>query len=191
MAKTESSFINMVVTLFAVTAIAALALGGIYTVTKAPIELAKRAKLENALGEVLPSFDSLSEYKVLPEAGKDSLVFFKAMKGSEWVGTAVKTYTDIAFSGRFSIMVGFLPDRSIFSTSVLEHKETPGLGDKIDKRKSDWSRQFEGENPGSFILRVKKDGGNVDAITAATISSRAFCDAVSRAYNEFEKQKSE
>jgi electron transport complex protein RnfG len=65
--------------------------------------------------------------------------------------------------------------------SVLQHKETPGLGTKMTEEK--FLVQFRGKNPGSFPLKVKKDGGQVDAITAATISSRAFCDALQRAYD--------
>ena len=76
---------------------------------------------------------------------------------------------------------------NILGNEVLEMGETPGLGDKIDKTKSDFSRKFISKNPADFKLKVKKDGGDVDAITAATISSRAFCDAVQRAYNGFRK----
>ena len=72
----------------------------------------------------------------------------------------------------------------------MEHAETPGLGDKMIKSKSfdkntglSWSSQFEGKDPRSFTLRVKQDDGEVDAITAATITSRAYCDAVQRAYD--------
>jgi electron transport complex protein RnfG len=85
-------------------------------------------------------------------------------------------------------MVGFTPDGKIYNTSVLEHKETPGLGDKMDIRKSPWPKQFEGVNPSDFNLKVKKDGGDVDAITAATISSRAFCDAIDRAWKAYQKE---
>jgi electron transport complex protein RnfG len=187
MAKKESSFVNMVLTLFVVTAIAALALGGVYNVTKEPIAIAKRLKIERAIGEVLPEFDTVVEFKVMPEGGKDSLTFYNASKGGEMVGTAIRTYTDEGFSGRFWIMVGFVDGDVISGTSVLEHKETPGLGDKMDKKKADWSKQFDGKNLTEFKLRVTKDGGDVDAITAATISSRAFCDAAQRAYDEFKK----
>lgn len=188
MAKKESSFVNMVLTLFVVTAVAALALGGVYSVTKEPIAIAKLMKTEKAISEVLPEFDNIQEYKILPEGGSDSLTFFKATKNGEEVGTAIKTYTDRGFGGRVWIMVGLNPEGVINNTAVLEHKETPGLGDKMDKAKSDWSNQFNGKNPTEFKLKVTKNGGDVDAITAATISSRAFCDAVQRAYNEFEKQ---
>ncbi len=86
-------------------------------------------------------------------------------------------------------MAGFLPDGSIYDISVLEHKETPGLGDKMQASKSDWAQQFKGKNPANFSLKVKKDGGDVDAITAATISSRAYVDAVQRAYETYLQNK--
>ena len=191
MAKRESSFVNMVLTLFVVTAIAALALGGVYNVTKEPIAIAKRMKIEKAIGEVLPEFDSIVETKYLPEGGKDSLTFYNATKAGEPVGTAIRTYTDQGFSGRFWIMVGFVNGDVISGTSVLEHKETPGLGDKMDKKKSNWAEQFNNANLTQLKLKVKKDGGDVDAITAATISSRAFCGAVQKAYDELKKQGGE
>lgn len=83
-------------------------------------------------------------------------------------------------------MVGFLPDGTIHRVETLSHNETPGLGDKIDRSKSDFSVQFEGKNPRTFRLAVRKDGGDVDAITASTISSRAYADALTRAYHVFE-----
>jgi electron transport complex protein RnfG len=84
-------------------------------------------------------------------------------------------------------MVGFKPDGTIHNISVLDHAETPGLGSKIEKSSSSWSEQFNGKNPTDFQLQVRKDGGDVDAITAATISSRAYCDAVQKAYKAFQK----
>ncbi len=186
--KRESNFINMVVTLLIVSAVAALALGAVYTVTKEPIALAKKAKLEAAIKAVVPEFDNLKTEKVPMGDGGDTLVLYIASKNDEVVGTAIKTYTMKGFSGRIELMVGFLKDGTIDNTAVLMHKETPGLGDKMDKKKSDFSVQFNGKNPANYKLKVKKDGGSVDAITAATISSRAFCDAVQRAYDVFEKE---
>ena len=69
---------------------------------------------------------------------------------------------------------------------MLEHKETPGLGSKIA---DNFKEQFDGKNPAAFSLKVRKDGGDVDAITAATISSRAVCDALSRAFQAYEEVK--
>jgi len=186
--KKESSFINMVITLFLVTAVAALALGGVYTVTKEPIAIAKQKKLEAAIKAVLPEFDTITTKKVADNDG-DSLTFYYADKSGENIGVAIKTYTNKGFSGKIELMVGLLNDGSISNTAVLSHKETPGLGDKMDKKKSDFPDQFVGKSPAEFTLKVTKDGGDVDAITAATISSRAFCDAVERAYDTFEKSQ--
>lgn len=187
--KKESSFINMVITLFLVAAVAALALGGVYTVTKEPIAIAKQKKLEAAIKSVLPEFDEIKETKFIDPEGKDSLTFYYAFKNGEEIGAAIKTYTMEGFSGKIELMVGLLENGTINKTAVLAHKETPGLGDKMDAAKSDFPLQFMGKNPDEFKLSVTKDGGNVDAITAATISSRAFCDAVERAYITFEKEK--
>lgn len=189
--KKESSFINMVVTLFLVSAVAALALGGVYTVTKEPIALAKKKKLEAAIKAVLPEFDNITTTMVPAVGGGDSLTFYYAENAGQPIGVAVKTYTNKGFSGNIELMVGFLEDGSISNTAVLSHKETPGLGDKMDKSKSNFSEQFIGKNPSEFKLVVKKDGGDVDAITAATISSRAFCDAVQRAVDTYGEKRGE
>jgi len=126
----------------------------------------------------------------------DKLEFYPAKKGNELVGTAVKTFTTNGFSGYIWIMVGFTPDGSINNYSVLEHKETPGLGTKM----ADWFKPTDpakakasiiNKNPGTTNFTVSKDGGDIDAITAATISSRAFLDAVQTAYNEYAKNQKE
>lgn len=83
------------------------------------------------------------------------------------------------------LMVGFGTDGTIVNTSVLSHSETPGLGAKMVEGKSNFSVQFQGKNPANFKMAVKKDGGDVDAITASTITSRAFCEAVESAYKVY------
>ena len=186
--KKESNFINMVITLFLVSAVAALALGGVYTVTKEPIALAKKKKLEAAIKTVLPEFDNIKTIKVGLGDGEDSLIYYIASKNDQVIGTAIKTYTMMGFTGKIELMVGLLKDGTINNTAVLSHKETPGLGDKMDVAKSDFPLQFMGKNANNYSLAVTKDGGDVDAITAATISSRAFCDAVQRATDSYNKQ---
>jgi electron transport complex protein RnfG len=69
------------------------------------------------------------------------------------------------------------------AVKVLEHAETPGLGDKMAAPGNPLLASFEGRNPAEMNLAVKKDGGDVDALTAATITSRAYVDAVARAFN--------
>lgn len=184
--KKESTFVSMVLTLLIVTFVASASLGYLYELTKGPIEASKLAKQNNAIKQVVPEFDNEpGEESYTIDADGGTLEFFPAKKNGELVGTAVSTFTNNGFSGNIKIMVGLLPDGTIHNISVLEHKETPGLGDKMQKNKSDWSIQFNGKNPANFQLKVTKDGGDVDAITASTISSRAFCDAVERAYNTY------
>jgi Na+-translocating ferredoxin:NAD+ oxidoreductase subunit G len=183
MAKTESSFRNMVLTLLGISLVASLSLGAVYNLTKEPIAKAQQQKKENAIKQVVPAFDKLEQLSITPEGGGDPVIINKAVKGDSVIGYAVETYTDKGFSGRILLMVGFSPEGSIINTAVLKHTETPGLGDKMDVSKSDFPNQFKNQNPENFKLMVKKDGGQVDAITAATISSRAFCDAVQRGYD--------
>lgn len=186
MAKKESTFTSMVLTLFIVTFVASAALGYIYELTKAPIAASKIAKQNNAIMQVVPEFDNDPVKEVYKKAvDGDTLMFFPAKKNGELVGTAVSTFTNKGFGGLVKLMVGFLPDGTINNISVLDHHETPGLGDKMTKSKSSWSVQFNGKNPANFQLKVTKDGGDVDAITASTISSRAYCDAVDRAYKAY------
>jgi electron transport complex protein RnfG len=187
MAKKESTFLNMVLTLMIITAVASLALGGIFELTKEPIALAKKAKQEAAIKEVIPDFDELKSYKVMPDEGADSLVFFEGFMTGELVGTAISSYSNEGYDPtQIQIMVGFLPDGTINNAVVTSHKETPGLGTKMND--PSFKDQFMNKNPENYRLLVVKDGGDVDAITAATISSRAFCDGIERAYQTLKKE---
>ncbi|RLD76223.1 MAG: hypothetical protein DRJ15_15735 [Bacteroidetes bacterium] len=197
--KVKSSFINMVLTLTIITVVASLALGSIYNLTLEPIAAAKKAARERAIKLVLPTFDSLNSFKVQipadPEltAGngdQDSLEFHQAFENGKLVGVAVSTFSNLGYDPtQIQIMVGFLPDGVIDSTVVTQQKETPGLGTKMTGEK--FNGQFAGKNPAKFSLYVTKDGGQVDAITASTITSRAVCDAIRRANATFESVKKE
>lgn len=187
MAKTESTLKNMVMSLTLIALVASACLGFVYELTKEPIALSVLYKKLDAIKQVVPEFDNNpnNEKYRLPTGDGDSLEIYPAKKNGEIVGYAVNTYTTKGFSGYISMMAGFKTDGTIVNISVLEHKETPGLGTKMTEPA--FSNQFTGKNPAEFMLKVKKDGGPVDAITAATISSRAFCDAVQRAYNTLQK----
>ena len=191
MAKKESTFLSMVATLFVVTLVAAGLLGSVYALTKEPIRLAELKKKNEAIQVVVPGFDNEPSQEVdRIFMDGDSIYLYTARQGEEILGTAVETFTNDGFSGQFKLMVGFAPDGSIIDIAVIKHAETPGLGDKMQKGKSDFSVQFMGKHPDNFNMAVKKDRGDVDAITASTITSRAYCDAVTRAYGAFmESQK--
>ena len=188
----KSSLRNMVLVLTLVCLGASAAVAVVYAVTKDPIAAASVAKTNKAIEEVVPQFDNNPSEEVLMVAAdlqkpEETNKVYVAKKGGAVVGYAVESTTKKGFGGAFSIMVGFTPDGKVFNTSVLSHSETPGLGAKITDKGSHFITQWKGKNltDGSVNLSVKKDGGDIDAITASTISSRAFCDAMERAANTF------
>ncbi|MBP1669217.1 MAG: rnfG [Bacteroidetes bacterium] len=176
--KLESTLKNMVLSLTLISMVMSAALTFVYLKTKGPIEDAARQKEINAIKMVSPDFDN----DPLPDARLvDGVTIYPVKKQNEPAGFAVKTFSEKGFSGHIELMAGFNADGTINAITVLQHKETPGLGTKMAEPK--FLNQFFGKDPENFALKVKKDGGQVDAITAATISSRAFCDALQRAHN--------
>jgi len=185
MAKLESTFRNMVLVLSTITLVAAVALGSVYNLTKAPIEASKRAKKENAIREVLPEFTKIDNaIEVKLEGMPNPFLVYKAYQGDQLVGAAVQTYTLNGFSGEIKVMVGFNVQGEIVNYSILEHKETPGLGDKMAKwfNTEKGNQDIRGKHPALNNLEVTKKGGEVDAITAATITSVAFLESIRLAY---------
>ena len=147
--------------------------------------MAREAKRTEAIGLVVPEFDRLESRKYAPPGGGDSLEFNFAFKNNQLVGVAVSTWTNQGYSGDITAMVGFEPDGRIIDVVHLQHAETPGLGDKIEKGKSDWSDQYMGLHPAMDNIGITRDNGQIDGITAATITSRAYSDAIQRAFDTF------
>jgi len=170
----------MLIVLTAITGIAAAALGAVYEATKEPIAAAQAAKQEKAIKAVVPEFDNdpIAEVMEYPIDG-GVVKIFPAKMGDKTVGHAIETFSNNGFSGLIRIMVGVDVQGNIINYSVLEHKETPGLGSKMQEWFSS-KGDIRGMNPEKDNMTVSKDGGDVDAITAATISSRAFLDAINR-----------
>jgi electron transport complex protein RnfG len=191
MKKKKDTFINMVVSLFAITIVSGFALGFVNDFTVGPIKEAKIAKKVNALKLVLPDFDNNPVEEVIlinSEFVKDSVEVYPAFKNMEFVGAAIIGSTEKGFSGLIKVMVGFKPDGTIQNIEVLEQKETPGLGTKMKDDK--FIAQFREKNPLTFNVKPTKDQGEVDALTGATITTRAFGEAVQMAYDEFMKNNS-
>jgi electron transport complex protein RnfG len=170
--------------------IAGLSLGFVNDLTMGPKAKAKLEKKVNALKLVLPTFDNnpVNEVtKVISEKVADSVEIYPAFSSNQFVGAAVIGASEKGFSGLVKLMVGFTETGEIKNIEVLEQKETPGLGTKMKDEK--FLQQFRGKNPSTFNLLVKKDGGEVDALTGATISTRAFSEATQMAYDEFVNNK--
>lgn len=185
MNKTESTFFNMVITLLIITMASAGALGFIFKGTEEPIAKAEEYKKNLALQIVLDDYDSIPKSEIQQIViDKEKLTCFKAVKDTQFAGLAVQTAAT-GYGGPIKLMVGFKADGTIKEIAVLGHQETAGLGDKIIKSKSDWSLQFEGINPVNFNIKLKKDGGDVDAISGSTITSNAYCKAVQKASDAY------
>lgn len=211
MSAQESSLSRMVVTLVVVTGVAAVALGFVHDWTKGPIEEARLQKQRSAISKVAGSYDNdpiAESYEMYRPRGKghqfrkrrhhgrrheskteEVLMFYPAKSQQELKVTAIQSKSENGYNGRIELIVGIDQAGVIRNIEVLSHKETPGLGSKI--RDTDFIDQFIGKSPETFNLKVKKDNGDVDAISGATISSRAFSEAVQLAYDAFKHQEDE
>lgn len=183
----QSSLKNMVVVLLTITLVCSAAVGYVYKLTLDPIAKANAEKLSAGIKQVLPAFDSLDDVKELAVEGGEAFKVYVGRNGSEAVGYAVECYSNTGYAGQIKLLVGFTADGNINKVEVLSHAETPGLGAKITDYASHFVTQFEGKNPSSYTMKVKKDGGDVDAITASTISSRAYTLAIQNGYTELMK----
>ena len=189
MKKLESSFMNMVLSLTGFTLVAGALLGWVNQITAEPIAEANAKTLSNAIAVVVPGFDNdpAANPEVM-ELDGTTYKIYKATKGEEFIGAAVETSAS-GFGGNLTVLVGFDTEGNIIDYSLLSHAETPGLGSKA----ADWFKKggkgdITGKNPGEKALTVSKDGGDIDAITASTITSRAFLLAVNNAYKVYKNQ---
>ena len=193
MAKLKSTFKNMFLSLSIICLAVALLLAQVNKMTAKPIAEAKALKLQTAIGQVVPEFDNdpVAESYMIASEGGDSLLVYPATKGGEVVGFAISSSAN-GFAGEIQIMVGFDMDDKIVNYEILQHAETPGLGSKM----GDWFKDTEsnsksiiGRNMTLGALAVKNDGGDIDAITASTITSRAFLNAINRAFSAYNGSK--
>ena len=180
----KSTLFNMVAVLFTITLIASAGVGAVNMITEEPIAAAKAAATTAAVANVLPEF----EQNQVSEQEIDGMTIkvYTATSGESVVGYAVESMTKSGFGGAIRMMVGFLPDGKIFNVNVLEQAETPGLGTKMCDEGNALISSIKDKDADELKFSVKKDGGELDALTAATISSRAYYDAVARAHKAFQ-----
>lgn len=170
----------MVAVLGCITLIASASVAGVYLITKEPIEQAKNQAVQDALSQVLPPFDQTTTHTEEKNGG--ILTIHTATLNGQVVGNAVETFSKNGFGGMVKLLVGFDTELNIVNINVLDMAETPGLGTKMLDEENALLKSFVGKNPSKITLKVKKDGGDIDALTAATISSRAYTEAVALAY---------
>lgn len=185
----ESTVKNMFVSLTVICLVCSALLGGAYAITKDKIDEAEVNKQNEAIARVVPEFDNIPSEEVFEVEleGKKYAVYPAKLSG-EVVGYAINT-SATGFSGPVVIMVGITAEGRIFNTVPVSHAETPGLGAKISEEGNPFVEQFKDMDPSTTVLKVKKDGGDIDAITASTITSRAYTAAVESAWMVFNKIK--
>lgn len=171
-----------IITLTLVGLIAAALLAIVDDLTRDPIALAKADMKRKAIEEIFPfGIDSLKNVET-----KKTRFYEAYDKKGTLKGIAVESSTTLGYSGKIEILLGVSPERKIYDYKVVYHLETPGLGDKIDKAK--FKEQFRGRALEGTVWKVNKDGGDIDELTAATISSRAVTDAVQRGLHYINEQ---
>ncbi len=179
----QSSFNNMTICLFAICLVCSALLAGVYALTAEPIAAAAAAKNEAAIKEVLPpSAAAIEEERTVDYNGGTYTYNLAYDQEGNTVGCAINV-EPLGFGGPIVIKVGFDVNGVIWNTKVLSQAETPGLGAKCVE--AAFTDQFKGFNPAEKKLSVKKDGGDVDAITASTITSRAYAAGLAVAANVF------
>lgn len=198
----KSNMLTMVASLTLIAGGMGALLGVVHDATAEPIAKAQELAKAQALEAVLPPMDNgmtKDPIEITVEGDTRPVQLYPAFDNGNPCGAAVETWTMDGFSGEITVMVGFNANGEISGFKVLQSAETPGLGAKADE----WFRSevvndepstgATAKNKRSIIgtkgeLKVSKDGGQIDGITAATITSRAFLDAVNRArraYNQY------
>lgn len=179
MKKLESSFTNMVIVLTIISVIAGGTLAYINKVTQEPIAEINAKNLQDGIKKVILG-ETEGTLKVEEPIESEGYLIYHTDKG-----TAIKAIAN-GFGGPLEILVGFDAQGNIMGYTILSTLETPGLGVKADTWfQKDGKGNIIGQNPGEKPLSVKQDGGDIDAITASTITSRAFLSGINEAYKAY------
>ncbi len=186
--------------IFAVITSGAIALTQVST--KAQIESNEREARAKALYQIVPKEsidnnllkDSVEINEPALTASNQPVKAFRARRNGQIVTVIIPVTAPDGYTGNINMIVGINADESVAGVRVLAHKETPGLGDKVELKKSSWllgfdGQRYEGDDDPSWA--VKKDGGRFDQFTGATITPRAVVNATARAIHYFREHKTE
>jgi electron transport complex protein RnfG len=176
----------MVLVLAGICCVAGLALAGVYEITKEPIAYQKKLDIIRSLEAVLPGsgIDPDAFFLEMTREDGEQVKVYRA-KGEEGqvAGAAFQVVAPDGYSGKIFIMMGVRPEGVLGGIEILSHAETPGLGSLIEKE--EWKGLFRGISLETTNFKVKKDGGDIDQITGATISPRAVTGAVEKGLKWF------
>jgi len=180
---------RLIIVLASISFVAGLALAVVYEVTKEPIAYQLKLEVINSLSAVLPSMeiDPDNDFTDLQRPDVGEVRVFQAGVPDEISAVAFQVRAPDGYSGNISIMMGVFPDGTLGGIEILVHAETPGLGSLIVE--DSFKDQFKGRSLENTRFRVKKDGGDIDQITGATISPRAIVGAVEKGLIWFRDEK--
>ncbi len=185
---------RLILVLTLITVGAGLVLSLVESATREPIAEQRRLETLRALQAVMPPVDNSPDADTVDLlVGKDKRgrdvkrTFFRGRQNGELSGVAFKVVAPDGYSGNIDIMVGVDPDGVVSGIEILTHAETPGLGDKITF--PEYKQGFVGKSLDNADWRVKKDGGEFDQITGATISPRAVVGAVKKGLEFFRENR--
>lgn len=189
MKKLRSSLSNMILVLVAVSLVMGGILAWINHITEGPIALQEQQTLAAGIKKVMggEKLTVIGTDTITYNDGKPQTFIVHKTQDSHKrpLGVAIES-TTMGFGGDLKVLVGFDTEGTIVGYTILQHTETPGLGAKADKWFQEGSKgNIIGKSPSQKPLQVTKDGGDVDAITASTITSRAFLNAVNAAYDAY------
>ena len=187
MAKPSSQVSVILKAMIAVAFVAGACVGITYHITKKPIQEAQDKMIAESIKEVIPSkFDNnpFAE-KITLKQNKERFTLYPARLEGYVTAIAMKSFSNKGYGGRLDVLVSFLLDGTIGNFKVIHHQETPGLGSKVNDES--FKKGIIGKNPTSENFKVKQDGGEIDAITGATITSRALIEAIQKAYRGYQK----
>lgn len=169
-----------------------------YMVTAEQIAANEKAALMNHIYKLVPpeemDNDLLQDVISIraPELSSADIAVYRARRGNEPVAVIMTPVETPGYAGVIRLIVGIRADGSLGGIRVLAHKETPGLGDKIEEKRSDWIHTFSGKslgNPAPNHWKVKRDGGHFDQFTGATVTPRTIVAATKRSLEYFESHK--
>lgn len=183
--KKYRKLIQMITVMVGITAVCAALLAYVYSLTAGPIQQAKDNRELEAIREIIPTEFDNNPFAEKTSIANDTMELYPARREGTIVAVAIKSYTNKGFGGKIEMIVGFTLDGTVTGYKIIDHKETPGLGTKV--MDEEFSAQFLDINPNRHNINVKQDGGEIDAVTSATISSRAVSDAIQRASDAYSK----
>ncbi len=193
MKKFDKEQQKIALTLFIVAFVAVLMLAWVNMLTKAPIAAAQRAALHQSLLQVLPEHDNdlLVDMFKFPVSNKKLLRVFPAKnKKGDVIAYAWEQIAPDGYSGTIRILMGVRTSGEVVAIRITDHKETPGLGDGITKNKT-WLNSFVDKMLAKTKWAVKKDGGDFDQFTGATITPRAVVKAVHKGLEMYQQNQDE